>query len=368
MLSLDRGLLGNGMGDVVERHREYAGFCARLSIVVITPPGYQHALLSPNLDVYPTNGTSVYAHARAIFGFFKSIQSHARVHCIIAQDLLAPFAYALSLWYHVPFIVSVHGVWWDQWYARKHFWNRWYAHVLLYFFRNADAVRVVSEGLKHALLLRKVRANKIHVIPTPVRIQRFERKDDPGGEAPLDPGEPLVISVGRLEAEKGFDVLLLAWKEVVQSLKNVRLIIVGDGSARKKLNQMVLDFGLNEYVHFVGVIPSQELPHYYHRASVFALASESESFGKVFVESAAAGLPSVATATLGAQSVIIDAATGYLVPVGDHKAMSEKLILLLNQPDHARAMGKEALLHVQESFGWEKNIKRMAYLWHRTSR
>jgi hypothetical protein len=91
----------------------------------VTPPGsYAHLELGAHLEVYPTNARTLWGHARAIGGYFFSIRAHEGIDVIVAQDLAAPVAFVVRLFTRIPLIASVHGVWWDTWFARARWWHR----------------------------------------------------------------------------------------------------------------------------------------------------------------------------------------------------------------------------------------------------
>ena len=365
LFSLDRSLLGDGVGDGVRRHRRYAQSCASLDIIVLAPRGFRPVQLSASCAVYPTGAAHIFGHAWAAMKIFRSLVARYRIDLVVTQDLLSPVALLLARRYRIPLLISVHGVWWDQWFLRKRFWHRFLTCLIFYALRRAAAIRVVSDTVKHALIARGVRRAAIHVISTPVEIQRFYRPASSSSE-PSPERLPHVLSVGRLEREKRLDHLLQAWKKVIARVPHARLFIVGDGSQRHALTALTQTLALTESVFFAGAVPTEEIPSYYHNAAVFALTSESESFGKVLVEAGAAQLPAVATATLGAQSIIQPDVTGFLVPVGDTNLIAEKIIQLLTDHLLASTMGTAARAHIASSYDWEKNIQKVVRLWKQT--
>jgi glycosyltransferase involved in cell wall biosynthesis len=367
MISFDRALVGEGGTDAVARHRRYAEQIDKLSIVVVTPPGkYPHLSLGKKLEVYPTDAKTLWGHARAIGGYFFSVRKHEGIDLLVAQDLAAPVALALRLLSKTPLIISVHGYWWDAWFSRKRWWHRAYLPLLTWTLKRADAVRVVSRGLKELLAGKGVKPARITVIPTPVSLSRFLK--DPEKKEPRPPDAPLVVAVGRLEKEKGFEVLIAAWARVVRSVPAARLFIAGDGTERVKLRKLAIDLRLTPFLHFLGALAPDELPSLYHKAVVCALASESESFGKVLVEAGAAGVPCVATATKGASEIILEGKTGYLVPIGGKEKLADRIVGLLQDPATARAMGNEARIRCMSLYDGEKVTGQVIKLWRKVAR
>lgn len=370
MVSFDRALVGEGGTDAVERHRTYAEGVKKLTIIVVTPPGkYQHYSFGDHLEVYPTNARTLWGHARAIWGYFFSIRKHEGIDLLVAQDLATPVVFVLKLLARIPLIASVHGVWWDAWFVQKHWWHRLYLPLFTWTLKHVDAVRAVSQGLKEVLVERGIDEDAIHVIPTPVRLDRFAERDDKKvQEIQISQEYPIVLSVGRLEREKGFTALLKIWKCVMEAGIKARLLIIGKGSERKKLEQIIVDDFKDGSVVLRGQVESSDLPPYYHASSVFVLASESESFGKTLVEAGAAGIPSVATATRGASEIILNGTTGFLTPVGDEGAMAEKIIFLLKDRVHAEEMGKMARSRCGPLYDGKKNTEQILQLWQKVAR
>lgn len=127
----------------------------------------------------------------------------------------------------------------------------------------------------------------------------------------------LLLYVGRLEHEKGVDVLMRAMHNV-----SARLAVVGDGSMRAELERLAPP----GRVIFVGHVARDELSKWYAAADAFVLPSRSDVWGMVLNEAAAAGLPLVASDVAGAAYDLIEGGVnGYLVPPGDSTTLAETL-------------------------------------------
>lgn len=140
----------------------------------------------------------------------------------------------------------------------------------------------------------------------------------------FQPGEPpVVLSVGRLDRFKGYDVLIEAHAMLRESVPH-RLIILGEGPDRTDLEELVCSRGVNDSVDLPGF--EAEVPGYISQSSVFALASRVEGFGNVLVEALGGGLPVVAADCSGGPADILeDGKYGRLVPVDDAPALAEAL-------------------------------------------
>jgi glycosyltransferase involved in cell wall biosynthesis len=152
--------------------------------------------------------------------------------------------------------------------------------------------------------------------------------------------------VGRLEHEKGMDLLLRAFARLVRVQKESSLRIVGAGPQQEQLRSLCRDLDLEGSVHFLGKLEPSALLEEYRRASLFALASRFEAFGVVFIEAMACGLPVVATRAGGPETFIpesagkvvdkedVDALYAALQYVGKHRAAYDPVQIRKYALDH----------------------------------
>lgn len=155
----------------------------------------------------------------------------------------------------------------------------------------AGAVICVSESVKNEVIRwYNVDPEKIHVIPNGVNTRLFS----PVGHNNRDKlnlhDEKVILFVGRLYANKNVDLLI---RSLAFLGKEYRLLIVGEGNDREKLELLVAETGLRERVLFAGYVPYRELPDYYRTADVFVLPSRLEGNPKVVLEALSSGVPIV---------------------------------------------------------------------------
>jgi glycosyltransferase involved in cell wall biosynthesis len=141
---------------------------------------------------------------------------------------------------------------------------------------------------------------------------------------------PVVLAVGRLDKQKAFPMLVRAFR-LVRDSRPARLLILGEGPDRSRIESAVIEQGLTADVALPGF---EHNPYrFMNRAAVFALSSAWEGFGVVLVEALALGLPVVSTnCTYGPAEILNDGRYGTLVPVGDHQAMAHGLLNALENP------------------------------------
>ena len=160
------------------------------------------------------------------------------------------------------------------------------------------------------------------------------------------------LSVGRMDAQKAFDVLLEAHALLLKKTPH-NLLILGDGRDRAQLEKQVAELGVSGTVDMPGFVDG--VPGYMAQSAVFALASRFEGFGNVLVEALAGGLPVVATRCSGGPSFILDGGRfGPLVPVEDPQALADALAVVLADPPPAAELVRRAedfsLDHITEAY------------------
>jgi phosphatidylinositol alpha-1,6-mannosyltransferase len=172
--------------------------------------------------------------------------------------------------------------------------------------------------------------------------------------------DPVCVCVSRLVPRKGQDRLIEAWPRVVAKVPAARLLIVGPGPYRRKLERMATSSPVAERIHFTGEVRWEELPEHYAAGDVFAmpcrtrwLGMDLEALGVVFLEAAAAGLPVVAGRSGGAPETVVEGVTGTVVDGRRAAPVGEAVADLLADPQRARAMGEAGRRRVEREFSWE---------------
>jgi glycosyltransferase involved in cell wall biosynthesis len=176
-------------------------------------------------------------------------------------------------------------------------------------------------------------SRKLRVIPVPVDTDRFT----PG--TPVLNERPYILSVARLDRRKDLPTLLRAFHKV-REVVNIELRIVGGGPERSRLEHTSRSIGLEKYVRFLGEVGRDELLEQYRGAALFVLSSRQEGLGIVLLEAMATGLAIVSTDSGGAADPVVSGETGFLVDVGDARALAEAVLRLLRDSAMALQMGR----------------------------
>lgn len=188
-------------------------------------------------------------------------------------------------------------------------------------YQNADRVVAVSNALARNLKNNlNVDAVVIHNIVDVSRFQYVKRTQKSGFT---------FISIGNLIELKGFDLLVEAFAEAFKDDKSVKLNIVGAGPEKEKLQHIVNQYDLNNNIVLLNEVGRDKLKVLYPESDAFVLASKSETFGVVFIEAMATGLPVIAT-DCGGPSDFVNEQNGYLIPVNDKKSLVDALMKMRN--------------------------------------
>lgn len=176
----------------------------------------------------------------------------------------------------------------------------------------------------------------------------------------LPPLGPLLLSVGRLDPQKGHADLLVAMREVLAAQPDARLLVVGESQVapseyRKQLLALAARPELAGRVVIAG--ERRDVPRLLAACDVFVMASHWEGFGLVFLEAMAAGKPVVATRVSAVPEVVADGETGLLVPMGEPAAMAAALLRLCRDPELAGRLGQAGRARVRDRFAAQRMVE-----------
>ncbi len=185
----------------------------------------------------------------------------------------------------------------------------------------------------HTLLISLVREKDLEHVP--VR------------ELPEDAQEKRLLWVGRVDPDKGLEVLLQAFKQLMERNPQTswHLDIVGSGLIEDEIAHLVRELGLESTVHLRGFVPfGPELEQYYDRATAYTLPSnESEGFPQVLIEGMARGLPIIATAVAGIPYHLADGENAILLPPRNPDALTKSIERLMGDADLYRKLSRNGL-------------------------
>lgn len=164
-----------------------------------------------------------------------------------------------------------------------------------------------------------------------------------GEPRPALAGPPAAAFAGRLVPEKGADILVRAFANVVERLPRACLLVAGDGPERGGLERLVDELGLGRRVLLLGHLPPSELQRQLAASWVQVVPSLwDEPFGNAAAEALMRGTAVIGSGSGGLSEIVRDGKTGLLVPPGDVEALATALITILSRRELAEAMGRDA--------------------------
>jgi len=211
------------------------------------------------------------------------------------------------------------------------------------FMQKCQHIIIPSESMRDILVKDYGLEERYTVIPTGTDVEPFLEAD--GKALRKEKGwenETVLISVGRLAAEKNWETLLRAFAKVYTQHPDLRLVLIGDGPAKESLELLASELGIMERVTFTGTLPFEEIPRYMKAANAFGFASVTETQGLVTIEAMAAGLPIVAVDGSGTRDIVEHGKQGFLVK-NDADALAKGINKLLSDPQRMKRFSNHAL-------------------------
>ena len=252
-------------------------------------------------------------------------------------------ALTMKVIFKIPFVVSLRGgdVPGFRPYDFKKF-HRLGAPFIRLVWNQAAAVVANSEGLKK-LALKFYDRVPIQVIPNGIDLEYFKPNVRNGKI-------PQVLFTGRVVYQKGLDLLIQALSEIMSI--EWELSIIGDGSFKNQLHQLVELHGMVSRVRFHGWCKQEELLPILARAHIFVNPSRHEGMPNAVLEAMASGLPIIATKIAGNEDLVVDGKNGYLVESENVNELKEAIKTLLTNKPMRIKMGQESRALVENKFSW----------------
>lgn len=205
----------------------------------------------------------------------------------------------------------------SQWLVRLY--DSTFSFLSVLTLKRADAIIAITDQTKKHLVTLGVDRKKIFVIPPGIDTSKYERSRH--NNTTIE-----ILNVNYLTERKHVDDILKAMKIITQNSKKYHLTIVGDGPQRNKLESYVKNNKLSKFVTFVGSVPHTKIKKYYQKADVFVNMSDAETFATTALEAMASGLAMVNSRVGGFEDVIENGKNGYIVEIGDYKALADTLL------------------------------------------
>ncbi len=296
-------------------------------------------------DIFKEEKIESYLVRYNFFSFRKLIQIIAEFNPDLVHVLnLRSIAMGQKIAEHLskPHLVSVHHVLSQRQPALN--------HGLLY------GAIAVNEAVRESLVNdQQLSKELIRVIRSGINLERFH----PGLAAPFSSDRvPVIGSIGRLEPLKGYQYLIAAARQILDRLapsgREMMFVIVGEGEGERELRKQVKDLKLEKHVTFCPSLP--DLVELIRNFDGVVVPTLRGGVGLAALEAMALAKPVIASAVGELLHLIGDGTTGLLVRERDSGAIAEKVLFLLDHPEEARHLGRQARQWVEENFSLQPMV------------
>jgi len=262
------------------------------------------------------------------------------VHCPLAPMLpLAAVRAAATA--GIPAVGTFHAT--ASWNIGYHLFRR----SLRWYFDHLDRKLAVSEPARE--FVNRYFPGTYQLMPNGVDLERFSPRLRSGT---LAPHRPTILCAGRLDPRKGVEHLIDAVALVARTVPEVRLLVIGDGPRRRRVEARARRVAPRQ-VEFMGPVSPRELPDHFAAADLVCCpATHNESFGIVLLEAMAAARPVVASGISGYRLVVKDRITGRLVTPGAPAELAQLITALLGDPEQAQRLG-QAGRRLASDYSWQ---------------
>jgi len=234
---------------------------------------------------------------------------------------------------------------------------------LHWFYNRCSATYAPSPSAAYAL--RKQGIERVELWQRGIDTTRFSpsfRNGELRSSIGVDAKTPILLFVARLVKEKDLDDLIIAARLLDQKRKPFKLVIVGDGPEREYMERELPN------AHFTGYLTGRDLSEMYASSDLFIFPSTTETFGNVILEAFASGLPAVTVDKGGVADIVTDGINGFVARGNDPKDFSEKITMLLDNPDFMKRLGYHAKI-TSADYNWDAiNAKLIASYEHLTGK
>jgi glycosyltransferase involved in cell wall biosynthesis len=270
-----------------------------------------------------TNADIVHAH-----GYKADIYTYFAL-----RGSSVPLVSTCHTWYDNDLFVSLYGV----------------ADRLI--LRSFAGVVAVSDEVRRRILKAGVHAGKTYLVQNGIDLRPFDNATPSLRNDSAD-NPPIVGLVGRLSTEKGVDIFLRAAARVLTELPSTKLVVVGDGPDREKLESLIDELKIRASVSMLG--RRDDMPSVYASFEIMVSASRQEGLPIAILEGMASRRPLIATAVGAVPTVVFDGRTGVLLPPEDVEALASEIVSLLKDSARQKSLGAAARKLVEEEFSAER--------------
>lgn len=209
-----------------------------------------------------------------------------------------------------------------------------------------DVITTPSQSMKKLISHYGIK-KEIVVIPNAINLEVFQERNEEQckklvEQAGLKDSDIVLLYVGRISFEKNVDKIIKALAIMKKrNITNVKLLLVGEGTALKQIREMVYSEGISDMVKFIGAVNNEIIKYFYQISDIFTFTSTSETFGMVIIEALASGLPVLAIKAPGVVDIVTDGVEGLLVE-DEISQFAERLEILVKNRNLRKKLSEGA--------------------------
>lgn len=203
----------------------------------------------------------------------------------------------------------------------------------------------------HVVSYFKINPALIYIVPNAIIPQSYHSNMEVSqakAALGIDSSTPTITMVANLRKIKNHIMLLRAAAQLISKYKTILFILAGSGEELQPLTQVADDLHISEHVRFMGHF--DDIPLLLRATDIAVLTSTCEGLPNALIEASAAGIPCISTDNGGANDVILDGKTGYIIPQNDHVALAYKINYLLDNPNVLKQFGDAARYYALNQF------------------
>lgn len=286
-------------------------------------------------------------HAHDLYLFGTCLRAGRRLGVRVVGDMHENWVHALSVYHwstHYPGRALINLAKWDR------LETEWSHQV--------DCLILVIDEMKERMRLKGIDPGKMIVVPNTIQRDHFDQmlgqKTVPTG----DPGALRLIYTGGMDRHRGLSTIIAAMPELLKSVPNVSLTLVGDGAIRDDLERLSVHLGVSEAVSFEGQQPQDRIPDYIRAADIGLIPhlksvhTDNTIPHKLF-HYMHMGLPVVASDCAPLRRIVEGEEAGVIYPSGDAAALAEAVIALAADEKARNRMGESGKRAVAERYNWQ---------------
>ena len=319
------------------------------------------------VHIFPAQFDSILFSFRMAFWLIFSMPSFDVVHIHGLYRFPASFAALIARLYKTPYLIRPHGSLDPYLHKRSTlnllFLKRVYEKII-------DFPNIVSASLIHFTSLDESSICKNYNFPTPQIVvpngldwNRYAELPAKGwlrNKLVLN-DQPIVLFLGRLHFKKGFDLLIPSFSSVLQQFPDAQLVIAGPDNYgyAKQIKSLILDYNVDQNVHFLGMLNSEEVLRAYVDSDVFVLPSYTENFGVAVIEAMACSVPVVVSDQVNIHDIVSSYDTGIVTSLLSDE-IAKSLLLLLSNKEISCQLGRNGRKLVFEKYTWDKIVESLS--------